>query len=749
MNVRRDLNPSVALLTNTVPPYRIQLFQSLRVHYSNLIILVDTTSEYGRQWNTDLSNLPVERIRGIRIPKFRAKYGQINISPALIFKLLRLKPHVIISSELGFRTLTAILYKLLFSRTSLVIWLGLSEHTEKQIGFVKTFVRRWMCDQAESIFVTGKSGLKYVESLKTQTYIVNSPQTSSLLNSSSKSKVNRHLHENRSKIRLLFVGPSFPRKNLKGLLKLLKESKHSSYIRDNFELTLLAVDSEEVSEDDKQIVTLKVLPFVQHHEMEDVYYDVDLLVFPTLLDEWGLIVNEALSLGCPVMGSIYSQASVDLLGMGGGWQFDPLSQSSFDDALEDFIEVWSNPRKYSALKKKARQVGNNFKLEDMSNNFRNSIEIALKQSVNRIEKRSVSIVIPYLNKYRQPFMESLQEQLRSQNIELKVFSGQPLRYQKAFLDEAEFQNLTKLRQLEMNFFGRKILFRILPFHVFKSDLIIYDQGLGHLDLYFAIFISKIMKRRFAFWGHGLTITKRTSLLYKKLQETLVLSCDWFFAYTVGSAQRVMEFGYDKSKISVLNNTIDFVQITDFESILKQRNQQQHWSALYLGALSNEKRINDLLEFIHEIRLRVPNFQLYVAGEGSDFQINEDLAREMKIVKLGFVNSEAKAALSRSCRVILNPARIGLLAIDSFSLGLPIVGLKDQLHGPEIEYLNKSNSFLMNNKTEIIQIIQLLAVEREQLEQVSRNCFLESFNYRMSDMVASFNDGINKCLKDSQ
>ena len=51
---------------------------------------------------------------------------------------------------------------------------------------------------------------------------------------------------------------------------------------------------------------------------------VGVLVFPTLADEWGLVVNEALAAGVPVLGSLYSQAVEELVRDGeNGWTFRP------------------------------------------------------------------------------------------------------------------------------------------------------------------------------------------------------------------------------------------------------------------------------------------------------------------------------------------------------------------------------------------------------------------------------------------
>jgi glycosyltransferase involved in cell wall biosynthesis len=54
------------------------------------------------------------------------------------------------------------------------------------------------------------------------------------------------------------------------------------------------------------------------------YAEAGIMVLPTFADEWGLVVNEALASGLPVLGSVYSSAVEDLVVNGSnGWLFRP------------------------------------------------------------------------------------------------------------------------------------------------------------------------------------------------------------------------------------------------------------------------------------------------------------------------------------------------------------------------------------------------------------------------------------------
>jgi glycosyltransferase involved in cell wall biosynthesis len=61
------------------------------------------------------------------------------------------------------------------------------------------------------------------------------------------------------------------------------------------------------------------------------YRAADVLVFPTLKDVWGLVANEALLCGTPVICSRYAGCAEDLLDADD--IFDPLNAADFDRAL--------------------------------------------------------------------------------------------------------------------------------------------------------------------------------------------------------------------------------------------------------------------------------------------------------------------------------------------------------------------------------------------------------------------------------
>jgi len=80
---------------------------------------------------------------------------------------------------------------------------------------------------------------------------------------------------------------------------------------------------------------LRMVGAYPYHRLPELYAQADALVFPTMADEWGVVVTEAMAVGIPVLGSLYSQAVEELVEDGvNGWIFRPDRGEETFDALD-------------------------------------------------------------------------------------------------------------------------------------------------------------------------------------------------------------------------------------------------------------------------------------------------------------------------------------------------------------------------------------------------------------------------------
>ncbi|TWJ16713.1 glycosyl transferase family 1 [Geobacter argillaceus] len=87
-------------------------------------------------------------------------------------------------------------------------------------------------------------------------------------------------------------------------------------------------------------------------DLASFYAAADVLVFPSLVDVWGMVVNEAMACGVPVLASRYAGASQELIdGTGAGEVIDPLDEEAFSKALERWCSA-----DLSTMRTRAREV---------------------------------------------------------------------------------------------------------------------------------------------------------------------------------------------------------------------------------------------------------------------------------------------------------------------------------------------------------------------------------------------------------
>ena len=95
-----------------------------------------------------------------------------------------------------------------------------------------------------------------------------------------------------------------------------------------------------------------------------------------------------------------------------------------------------------------------------------------------------------------------------------------------------------------------------------------------------------------------------------------------------------------------------------------------------------------------------------------------------------------------------PGRVGLIAVDSFALGLPIVTTNWTWHAPEFEYLTHGiNSIIAEDTVEdYVESILNLLRNSDYLQELRIKCFQDSQQYTIETMALNFHQGVLKVLE---
>lgn len=356
-----NLNPGhfpgkVALLTNFLPPYRIPVLELLQSSVAQLRIFLSVAMEKNRQWAPHWGSLDVTIQHGISFSGRVTDPGRYTERTAVHFpydtlwQLFRYRPDAVIVAEFGMRTAQAALYKLIHPRTKLIVWATLSEHTESTRGAIRVGLRRIILRTADAVLVNGSSGKRYIEAFgfpSRRIHVV--PQASD--NDAFLGPAVRPPHPVR---KVLYVGQLIERKGLKEfcgqLVRWCEENPGSRVC-----WTLVGSGPLRASIASWQVplnCTIQVVADVPFAEIAPHYRGADLFTLPSLADEWGLVVNEALIAGLPVLGSVYSQAVEDLVVDGvNGWTFRPDCESSMRAAMDAALSC--SPDQLNAMRANA------------------------------------------------------------------------------------------------------------------------------------------------------------------------------------------------------------------------------------------------------------------------------------------------------------------------------------------------------------------------------------------------------------
>ncbi|HEX5446097.1 MAG TPA: glycosyltransferase [Pirellulales bacterium] len=351
----------VVLLTNFIPPYRVPVYAELARRVERLTILLSTPMESNRKWTPDWGQLDVRLQRTMTVQRpWRHATGfcdtlQVHLPYDTLGQLRLLRPDVIVSAELGFRSALSSLYSSMVRRTPLVLWATLSDHTEQGRGLGRHWLRRWLLPRAEAVVVNGESGARYVERYgvdRGRTFRVPYVALPGLFERLPATRPLKTAH------RLLYVGQLIERK---GLLPYVNVLTRWAADHPQREVAFDLAGSGPVEDELRQRTTppnlqLRFLGERSYDQLADAYAAAGIFVFPTLADEWGLVVNEAMAAGLPVLGSRYSQAVEELCrhslgegmccrraeGASTGWTFRPDAPdemyAAIDRALSASVE---------------------------------------------------------------------------------------------------------------------------------------------------------------------------------------------------------------------------------------------------------------------------------------------------------------------------------------------------------------------------------------------------------------------------
>lgn len=356
VNVSKDSScERLAILINTIAPYRIPIYGFLAERFTTLIL--HGGSEGNRNWALRLPPvLRVQKVWGFQIVGKKSTgtpgitdRSFIHLNIGLLWQLPLFGPSVVISNEMGLRTIIALAYGKL-TGVPVWVWWGGTLYSERNISSGRRLLRSFIVRFAKRWISYGKTSTEYLESIgvarKNILQIQNCVPHEAFLEIPRPVK---NWFEGLPHPVILTVGQLIARK---GMDKLIEACGRLAANGAKFTLVIVGQGPERERLEQmamaNHIDNFLILPNQSQNTLNELYRAADVFVFPTLEDVWGLVVNEAMWTGIPVLCSEYAGCAIELLPQSN--IFDPLLPESFDGALARAFDGTVAPPNLSKLK---------------------------------------------------------------------------------------------------------------------------------------------------------------------------------------------------------------------------------------------------------------------------------------------------------------------------------------------------------------------------------------------------------------
>jgi glycosyltransferase involved in cell wall biosynthesis len=370
---------------------------------------------------------------------------------------------------------------------------------------------------------------------------------------------------------------------------------------------------------------------------------------------------------------------------------------------------------------------------------------------------NVSIVQEFIPNYRVAFYQHLKKRFDENGIRLDLFYG-AAQTEKSIAASVPWALAVNTRRV-----GR-LTWQDVVRNCQQSSLVIVPQQVRYPAPIFMQLTRCLGSRKHAFWGHGKNLKAESSQFASEwLKRFLSTRVDWWFAYNDFSARLVEEMGYPKDRITSVMNAIDTSgirrrhEMLTSEEVTAARNElgiESDNVAVYTGSLRDFKRPEFLIASCGKIRELIPDFHMIVIGDGPDAPMIEKAAQKWPWFHyLGRKDDMEKVPYWALSKLLLMPGGVGLVVLDSFALGIPMVTTENRFHGPEIDYLKDGINGMMvkpgDNPSHYAAEVASLLRDHDRREKMAAAALSDRDIYSSEDMSVRFAQGVMEALEKSR
>jgi glycosyltransferase involved in cell wall biosynthesis len=357
------LKSKLVLITEIIAPYRIPVFNALaqRPEVDLHVVFLSETDPTLRQWQVYKNEI---NFHYDVLPSSRLRLGRhsLLLNRGLHSTLRRLNPDVLIAGGYNYPACWSAAYWAKARAIPFLLWTESTIHDHRRNYALVESIKKRFLHLCAAFVVPGKSSLHYLQHLgisKERITIAPNAVDTKLFSTIAEG-ARRDEVDSRARFRLparyfLYVGRFVKEKGVFDLLDAY--SQLSPEIRHEIGLVFAGDGSahQELVEQASQIQpgNIQFPGFLQREELAQIYGLAEALVFPTHSDPWGLVVNEAMACGLPVISTTIAGCTPDLVADGtNGFVIEPRDASGLASAMNTLAR---NPEMRSAMGRHSRQ----------------------------------------------------------------------------------------------------------------------------------------------------------------------------------------------------------------------------------------------------------------------------------------------------------------------------------------------------------------------------------------------------------
>lgn len=363
-------------IVQRIGPYHnarfIKLSRDLKILNYDLLIIEISKSDDIYDWDIldDSKNISYRKIT-----LFENNYNPITSTFLKLFKLLKLEnPDFVFIPGWGSKEA---LFTLFFSKLigfKSIVMSDSSEFDYTRNSLIE-FLKKCIVTRFNAAFVAGTSSSNYIQNLGMPKDRITKGYDVVDNDFFKRSKTNNYDPNGY----FLSIGRFIKRKNF---ISLLYAYKIYMRVVNNPKILYICGSGDQFHEIRKKITLLNLndfvkLPgFIQYDKLPDFYSRASVFIIPSKSEQWGLVINEAMASGLPILASHMCGAQYDLISNNeNGFIFNPFDVNDIANSMIKFHNLNFDTKMEFSYK--SIQIIDNWSLSHFSKNFIKSAKISL------------------------------------------------------------------------------------------------------------------------------------------------------------------------------------------------------------------------------------------------------------------------------------------------------------------------------------------------------------------------------------